>query len=305
MVNPMAKAKTQKAFWKCECGLIDRFIDDLELLLYFKMRCLADREGRIPMDTSALAARIRWPEAQLVSPLARLMEPNPESRCQTADGRCVAYIDPKRPELGFWIPAVPRHRKRHADTERRRAYKAGKMREYRAKTRGQRVDTRGQRVDNGGPPLPSKVDNGGHRVDTAWTKVDREGDIEREKYMNSKNGGTTRSPVGAPIFDLLSGPPEDEIHNVDQIVRFFCETIFKGGLRPNQIAQKTLQRLVEQLPLTRQQLSNLDDLFNWPDEDVRLFPELKDRKPVGLSYLIDNLGDYLTKSAQFVKHFDR
>jgi hypothetical protein len=189
----MPKAKRQAAFWKAECSLIDRFNDDLELLLYFKLRCLADREGRILMDNDTLAARIKWPLSRLVSALAGLMEPNPQSRCQIAGGACVAFIDDERSQAGIWIPAVSRHRKRNADTERRRAYRAAWMRENRGSRakdptnpqRGKakklgwtRVNSGELGVNSGELPLPGKKNSGELGVNSGEQKVNCERDVQ-------------------------------------------------------------------------------------------------------------------------------
>jgi hypothetical protein len=202
----MPKAKKQAPFWKAECSLIDRFNDDRELLLYFKLRCLADREGRILMDNDTLAARIKWPLSHLVSALAGLMEPDPQSRCQIAGGACVAFIDDERSQAGIWIPAVSRHLKRNADTEKRRAYRRAWMKQNRpSRAKNPETPQRGPKklgwtgvnsgehgVNSGELPLPGRGELGWTGVNSGEQKVncDRDRDIRDIKKKSSSHPPT-------------------------------------------------------------------------------------------------------------------
>jgi hypothetical protein len=237
----MPKAKKQAPFWKAECSLIDRFNDDRELLLYFKLRCLADREGRILMDNDTLAARIKWPLSHLVSALAGLMEPDPQSRCQIAGGACVAFIDDERSQAGIWIPAVSRHRKRNADTEKRRQQKAEWMRKNRpsraknpeAPQRGPKklgwtgVDSGGHGVDSGGLPLPGKGGLGWTRVDSGGPKVvcDRDRDIRVKKKSSSHsptaNGNRLPKRNGVVDSEWLARLANDAAYSGIPVAREF------------------------------------------------------------------------------------
>jgi hypothetical protein len=158
------------------------------------------------MDNDTLAARIKWPLSHLVSALAGLMEPNAQSRCQIAGGACVAFIDDERSQAGIWIPAVSRHRKRNADTDKRRQQKAEWMRKNRpsraknpdAPQRGPKklgwtgVDSGGHGVDSGGLPLPGKGGLGWTGVDSGGPKVDcdRDRDIRDIKKKSSSHPPT-------------------------------------------------------------------------------------------------------------------
>ncbi len=58
---------------------------------------LCDVQGRIDLHPKAIASMTGWPQELLEQGLAQLMEPDADSRTQTAEGRRLVLLDPERP----------------------------------------------------------------------------------------------------------------------------------------------------------------------------------------------------------------
>lgn len=302
------KAKKQKGFWKCEHSLIDRFKDHHELLLYVQLRCLAgpDREGRIPMDTAALAARIKWKEEHLAPVLARLMDPDPKSRCQLADGRTVAFIDQNRPELGYWIPGVRRHRKKNSDNERRLAQKAEWLRKNRrsrakdpanpqrgtSKLRKSREVSGSPGEVKGSLPLPSKEVLGKSKEVSGSPKEDC--DVRREKGedLNSKTSGKYVAP-----------PRDPSELSIEEAKAAIKHDLFDNDLPEKNWSALALQNLIAILPgLTK------DEIFTvgwwWTYESNPKMPELAQRPAYGLAKILEHWDELYTRAKTWdQRHF--
>lgn len=58
---------------------------------------LCDSQGRIDLHTKAIASMTGWPQELLEQGMAQLMEPDPDSRTQAAEGRRLVLLDAERP----------------------------------------------------------------------------------------------------------------------------------------------------------------------------------------------------------------
>jgi hypothetical protein len=126
---------------------------DLELRgVWDDLLKLADRKGLVRGDYPAIAMAMNRPLDMVISKMSILSAAHPESRSQVARGASVVQI-----ELGVWLIVNYERYRGARDVEKRRAYKAQKMREYRAREREK------ESVD--------KVDS----VDKAWTNCGQRG----------------------------------------------------------------------------------------------------------------------------------
>jgi hypothetical protein len=282
-----------------QCDIVDRFDTAQETLLFLCMLCLADREGRVKMDAATLAARIRWKLDTLEDTLDLLMRENPASKCKKLGGRCVAFFDPVRPHLGFVIPAAVTHRKRNADTERRRAYRRAWMkakRPSRAKKVREHGVNRGEHgVNSGELPPPSKVNRGEHGVNKGEHEVNCDRDRDRD-YKEECNGAKGDITKGAHKSLKASSDP-DLIYNVDEILELICEKVYDNLVRKNQVGQDTVRMVAEMLPFSRKQIDLVADYLTFPAEDC--FPELKKRRPLAFNQLIRWWGDQVSVAVMF------
>jgi len=125
--------------------------DDYKLRHFFTdMLVLADINGVVDMTATAIAARTRIPLEEVVSMLAKLEQPDPESRTPDHDGRRIALLDDHR-TWGWCIINYDRFRKTSSEEQRRektaartRAYK---LRKAEQNSKGDAVVTHGDAGD--------------------------------------------------------------------------------------------------------------------------------------------------------------
>jgi hypothetical protein len=322
-----------KAFVKLQCDILDRFETREELLLYVCLLCLMDYRGRIGLDYDALAARIHWESDELINVMALLMRPNPESKCKKFGGACVTYIDPKRPQLGFLIPAAASHRKRSAYTPRRKAQMAEASRRYRAKTqerhhpsssvitpsscviqkssavtrerhhpsshrhhassrviqKSSAIESKSTEKDNKkiveSTVVPTLSGNTSvPHQDSSASKPQESVVVPRKKKPGPDNFGYT--PQGGSGVDYYALP--DSIENPHLAMAVICADVYQDALRPNQVAQDSWQKLVQLLPISKDQIQEIGFY-------VHLNLEPKQRP--GIRYLIDNWADFASRAA--------
>jgi hypothetical protein len=100
-------------------------------MLSMMMHCivLSDSNGRLDMHIAALASTIKWDEPRAVAAIAKLMEPDPESRTKDFEGRRLIPLDAER--SWGWIvvnkklyrDSTPEQRQKQQNAERQRRFR--------------------------------------------------------------------------------------------------------------------------------------------------------------------------------------
>jgi hypothetical protein len=296
-----------KPFRKIECAILDRFEDDWQLLLFFKLLCLCDREGRIHMDYDALAARIRWKRERLEDVMARLMEPNPESKCKKFEGRCVAFIDPNKPWLGFIIPGYTRHRKSNVMTQKRRDDQNRWAREKRAAkrrqattpdddTRRQRDDTRRQRDDCHSLGTTTGDDSATTHDDTKSTAIKIRDLDSDNKNLKTHSRDVTRARE-------VSGKPKSEdpdvICNLDEAKRYICEKIYRGKITGVWAYEVELELSRHLGTIRRSIIDKVAEHLHYTDSDPGELKPFMALQIPGLKVLVRDWQDYVARAVAF------
>lgn len=131
---------------------------------------LADAEGCIDMTAAAIAARTSFPIETVRKGLAKLSEPDPNSRTDTEDGRRIVLLDDHR-DWGWRLVNYAKYREIRT-AEERRAY-------WRQWKRDQRQATK----STGRPQLS-----------TVSTKVEVDAEVEAKAYVkrDSKSASIDR-----------------------------------------------------------------------------------------------------------------
>lgn len=73
---------------------------------------MADRHGHIDMTFQAMSALTGWPIELLRQAVAELMEPDPESRSESEEGRRLVLIDPENRQWGWRVVNHGRYREK-------------------------------------------------------------------------------------------------------------------------------------------------------------------------------------------------
>jgi len=137
---------------------------------------LADSEGCVDMTPGAIAARTSFPLETVKRGLAKLSEPDPNSRTDTEDGRRIVLLDDHR-DWGWRLVNYAKYREIRT-AEERRAY-------WRKWKRDQRQSTKDQQQANKSTARP--------QLSTVSTKVevDAEVDAKAEAYVNRNSKSDT------------------------------------------------------------------------------------------------------------------
>ena len=137
-------------------------------ILWITLLAMADRHGEVNASIPGLSQMARLTIEEVQDGLKCLMAPDPYSRTKTDDGRRVREI-----EGGWFLINYPDYRDKFSADERR-AYKAAKQREYRARGNRKcpRVDTKSTTGQSGyiaeaeaeavPPAVPKGDDNDSH-----------------------------------------------------------------------------------------------------------------------------------------------
>jgi hypothetical protein len=169
-------------------------------IVWITMLAMADRHGRIWASVPGLANRAKVPVETTREAIKRFLEPDPDSRTKTNDGRRIKEID------GGW--ALLNHGKYRAirDTEERMAYKAQKERERRARIAAEKApkstSERGQERGQNGQTWTG-VDTNGHNADA---------DV---KYLTTTYPAPSGHPSRASGGKPTSTPRLRIVRNVD------------------------------------------------------------------------------------------
>jgi hypothetical protein len=185
--------------------------------IFIDLLILADPEGIIDMTPAAIARRTNVPLREVKTALAKLEQPDPQSRSARHQGRRIVKLDPKR-AWGWQIVNFAEYNKMR-DESARREY----MRTYMRKRRGpvnSAVNTPLTPVNTGKPPL-AHIDVAAAAA-AANTAVDKETDKKAVAAAGPPGAATAKTeeragdPSAVPAAAETTRPLRANLRMVQQ-----------------------------------------------------------------------------------------
>ena len=208
------------------------------------MLAMADKHGRVWGSVPGLANRARVPVEVAREALESFMSPDADSRTEDHEGRRIRKID------GGWALLNYGKYRSIRDEEERRAYKAQKERERRARGKVPRGQTRGQ---NGQTWTP--VDTNGHNAEAEALKTSTSTPPSPKSTQTTASGSADAQPPFPP--DPLKN---SEVRTLTDLI--VC-TSPEGTTRHLQISEVTPSERIAVLNAAKWEAEKLE--MNLPD----------------------------------------